>query len=112
MDLTTHLADFPLFGSIIQVTTRVGSTLIIVFIMFSPILLGFGFFFQWALGTTETFDTTWKVILKIIAMSTGEIEVESFSKNRTLIEFDAGINFALASRRLWNLKEWQVTIII
>ena len=58
--------------------------------MFTPILLGFGFFYQWALGTTKTFDTTWKVILKIIAMSTGEIEIGSFSQNKTIIGLDSG----------------------
>ena len=85
MDLTFHLADFPVFGSIIQVTSKVGSTLLIVFLMYSPILLGFGFFFNWALGNSDTFDTTWKIVLKMIAMSIGELEIENFSQNQTIM---------------------------
>ena len=89
MDLTFHLADFPVFGSIIQVTSKVGSTLLIVFLMYSPILLGFGFFFNWALGDSDSFDTTWKIILKMIAMSMGELEIENFSQNQTIMELNS-----------------------
>ena len=89
MDLTFHLADFPVFGSIIQVTSKVGSTLLIVFLMYSPILLGFGFFFNWALGNSDSFDTTWKIILKMIAVSMGELEIENFSQNQTIMELNS-----------------------
>ena len=96
VNLCSHFAGFPLVGTILHVTSRVGLTLLNISVMFSPILIAFTCFFRWALGSNnqmslKQFQTLPGTFMKLFAMLTGEIGIEKFSHEEITIGVEPNI---------------------
>ena len=76
MNWTLYLADFQLIGSIINVSSRVAITLIMVVIVYLPVLIGFTLFFH---SSMENSDSSNSIFLKPIAMVSGDFDMSKFT---------------------------------
>ena len=73
-----YFSDFPLVGSIVHVSTKIAVTLFMVFLVYIPVLIAFGCFFQLS-GHPDGFNGMVNTILKEGAMLTaGEVGIERY----------------------------------
>ena len=99
--MCSYLAGFPMVGTVLHVTSRVGLTLLVNSAIFCPILIAFTCFFHWSLGSKnqmsdnddslKQFQTFFGTFMKLFAMLTGEIQIEKFSQKEITIGVEPNI---------------------
>jgi hypothetical protein len=65
----SYFGDFPLFGSIVTISSRISVTLGMIFLVYIPVLIGFGLFFN--LCGLSAFSSFTSIILKELGEVTG-----------------------------------------
>ena len=74
-----YFGDFPLMGSIVSVSSSIGWSLFMVFLVYVPVYIAFGCFFD--LSGNHAFDSLLNTVLREIAMVTGgDVGIDTFLK--------------------------------
>ena len=106
---TLYLADCQLIGSIINVSSRVAITLIMVVIVYLPVLIGFTLFFHFSM---ENSDSSNSIFLKPIAMVSGDFDMSKFTTQNVgqLWKYDNKTNKLISKRGHWQYSGYYFNI--